>query len=239
MHILFILQTVFSLWLLTDAIKRGAPQYWWFIIMVPFGEWAYFFAVKLPDMRFTVQLRRKLFTRPMSLAQVQLAFEQTPSHENRVLLAQSLHDRGKHQEAADHFEIVLRENEDDKDSLYGYAMCCLRIGNREMAKRALARLVDIDITYGEYVACSDIAELLDQDDERAQAIAILRRAVKKSQRIGPRHLLARYLSESGRRDEACQILRAGLGVYESSPKYVRRRDRRDANAARSLLRSIS
>ena len=134
MHIVILLQTAFSIWMLVDAIRRRAPEYWWLIILVPFGEWAYFFAIKLPDTRFAANLKRQLYTKRVSLPSLRLAFEETPSHENRVRLAQSLHDHGEYAEAAEHFEQVLRGNEDDKESLQGYALCSLEIDNRDTCR---------------------------------------------------------------------------------------------------------
>jgi hypothetical protein len=39
----------FSLWMLIDAYRRNADQFWYVIILVPLGEWAYFFLVKIRD----------------------------------------------------------------------------------------------------------------------------------------------------------------------------------------------
>ena len=50
MPILVALQTLFSLCMLIHAIQRDADRMWWLIVMVPFGEVAYFFAVVLPEL---------------------------------------------------------------------------------------------------------------------------------------------------------------------------------------------
>jgi hypothetical protein len=238
MHIVILLQTAFSIWMLVDAIRRRAPEYWWLIILVPFGEWAYFFAIKLPDTRFAVNLKRQLYTKRVSLPSLRLAFAETPSHKNRVQLAQSLHDHGEYAEAAEHFEQVLRGNEDDKESLQGYALCSLESDNRDMAVRTLERLVDLDIAYAEYGPCSDLVALYVEDGRRDEAIALLERACKTSGRIGPRCMLAAHLLEAGRTDAARQHLTQGLHAYASSPRFVRRRDRAQARKARVLLRRV-
>lgn len=243
MPILIALQMAFSIWMLVDAVRRRAPEYWWLIVLVPFGEVAYFLAVKLPDMQFHRGLRRQLFGKRVSLQQLRTNYAETPSHQNRVALAQKLHDTGQHAEAADLFEKVLRNDENDKDSLYGYALCCLNSERADMAVRALERLVDIDISYRDYAPCEDLARLYreggDQATGRERSIALLRKACKKCQRIGPRRMLAGYLIDDGRGSEARPLLEDGLRAYDGSPPYVRRRDRRDARMARSLLRSLS
>ena len=53
MHILLGLWTVLKIWMLVDAIRRGAESYWYFIIIfAPFGECIYFFMVKIRDFDF-------------------------------------------------------------------------------------------------------------------------------------------------------------------------------------------
>jgi hypothetical protein len=51
MHILIVLSYAFSVWMIVDAYKRGADHYWYLIIFFPFGEWIYFFTVKLDDFK--------------------------------------------------------------------------------------------------------------------------------------------------------------------------------------------
>jgi hypothetical protein len=49
MPIFLILSYAFSIWMLVDAYKRGAQGWWIVIILVPLGEWVYFFVVKMQD----------------------------------------------------------------------------------------------------------------------------------------------------------------------------------------------
>ena len=48
-RILFFFQSAFSLWMIVDAIRRGAAYYWYPVIALPFGEFVYFFVVKIHD----------------------------------------------------------------------------------------------------------------------------------------------------------------------------------------------
>ena len=52
MHVFLVLETAFMIWMLVDAINRRAEYYWYIIIFVPFGEWVYFFTVKIHDFNF-------------------------------------------------------------------------------------------------------------------------------------------------------------------------------------------
>src|SRR5947209_2077661 len=51
--LLSLAQTAFMVWMLIDAYRRRAEGYWfWVILVLPgLGSWAYFFVVKLPDLR--------------------------------------------------------------------------------------------------------------------------------------------------------------------------------------------
>lgn len=51
MHILLILSYAFSVWMIVDAYQRRAEHYWYLIIFFPFGEWVYFFLVKVHDFK--------------------------------------------------------------------------------------------------------------------------------------------------------------------------------------------
>ena len=58
-RVLFILQHAFMAWMLIDAIRRRADGYWYLIIFIPFGEWFYFFRVKIhdPEMQWLILVR--------------------------------------------------------------------------------------------------------------------------------------------------------------------------------------
>jgi hypothetical protein len=237
MHILFILQTAFSIWMVVDAIRRGASQYWWLIIMVPFGEVAYFIAIVLPDLRRNGTLKR-LFTRPPTLAQLEQAFEETPSHHNRLLLARALHDDGQFPEAGVLFEGALAVDALDRDALYGFAQCAFTEGEVEAAIGALETLVDVDMGYLDSVPATELAEVYWESEREEKALALAETLCRKSQRVGPRVLMARYLIDLSREGEAAKLLRKGLASYASSPAYVRRRDRKEARTAKAMLRAL-
>lgn len=49
MRIVILASYAFSLWMIVDAYRRGASQFWYPIILIPFGAWVYFFMVKIDD----------------------------------------------------------------------------------------------------------------------------------------------------------------------------------------------
>jgi hypothetical protein len=48
----------FAVWMFVDAYRRGASQFWYPVIMLPFGAWIYFFAVKIDDFEWSRRLFR-------------------------------------------------------------------------------------------------------------------------------------------------------------------------------------
>ena len=53
MPIFLVLSYAMSIWMIVDAYKRGSQGWWIVIILVPLGEWIYFFAVKFQDFDFS------------------------------------------------------------------------------------------------------------------------------------------------------------------------------------------
>ena len=49
MVILGYLALAFKIWMVFDALRRKVHLLWFFVLMVPFGDWVYFFAVKVRD----------------------------------------------------------------------------------------------------------------------------------------------------------------------------------------------
>lgn len=234
MHLLGLLQLAFTVWMLVDAIKRGAPWYWFLIILMPIGAVAYFFVVKIHD--FTPAARR-LLERPASLAALEHLAAQTPSIDNKIRLAQALHDRGKYERARDLFAEVLERAASDREALYGYGSCCLETGRRDAARDALERLVEAEFSFRDHRAVYDLGRIYWEDDRRDEAVELLQRAARGTL-LEPRVRLARCLVEMGREDEARTLLADGLQEYRHSPGFVRRRDRYWASKARRLLRQI-
>ncbi|NOY93253.1 MAG: tetratricopeptide repeat protein [Deltaproteobacteria bacterium] len=239
MPFLFMLQTLFSIWMLVDAIKRGADQYWWFIVMVPFGEVVYFIAVVWPDLRRGNHALSKLFVgRPPSLKELRRDFAQTPSHLNRVRLAQGLHDAGEFPEAVNVFAQVLEREPTDNAALYGYARCCAEVGDEEQAIEALEHLFAMDSTCLDYEPAYLLAELLAKGGQAPEAIAHLETLTRSVHRLGPRVELASYLVDAGRGGDARKVLDSALEIYESSPRAIRRKDSGAARRARRLRRAV-
>lgn len=209
--------------------------------MMPFGEWAYFFAVYLPSRRGSKAFARpftSFFERPPSLEELRRAHRHTPSHDNLVRLAQGLYDDGDFTAANERFSEVLAKDSDDKDALFGYAQSCLALDESEAAITAFERLLGLQLDYRDHEVAFDLARAYWKLDREDDCVALLWRVSRRTERLEPRVALARYLQSMERYSEARDALEAGLDSLAGSPAHVRRRQRQLAGHARQLLRNL-
>ena len=239
-RLLFGLESLFSMWMLLDAMQRGAARYWYPIIFLPFGQVAYFFMVKIHDPEFRV-LRQFLeaFGKPrVTLEQLQYRAHQTPSFANKLAWAKGLFDAEKYQEAAAQFEALVHTDDESKDALYGYGLCQIELANYEMAARALQELIDIKPSFADYDAWPQLAFALSKQDKLDAAVAVLEELVRKAPRVPHRVVYASYLCKAGKPDQARAQLQQALRDHEYAPRFQRRQDSASAKKARLMLSQL-
>tara|TARA_R110002073_G_scaffold257750_2_gene420571 strand:+ start:2432 stop:3166 length:735 start_codon:yes stop_codon:yes gene_type:complete len=241
MSILIALQTAFSLYMLVHAARQGAPPYWWIIIMMPFGEWAYFLAVYLPARKKSASFAKSFVVfseRPPSLEVLYRSHRHTPSHDNKLRLAQGLFDAGKLSDSNELFSELLQEDANDTDALFGYAQSCVALGDTDAASRAFEHLLDLQLEYRSYSAAYQLCRQYWKEDREADCIKLLQRICKKTQRLEPRLELARYLIALDRHPEARDILEGGLDSLAGSPAHAQRQQRISTWKAKRILRDM-
>lgn len=237
MHILFALQSAFSLWMLVDAARRGAGYVWYMIIMMPFGEVAYFLAVKIHDPEFAA-FRLDLFSKPPSLDQLRFNAEHTPSFENRLMLARGLHDQDRHVEAAELFQRILEAEPEDKAALFGLGCSLLGAGRTRESIEVLEELVELDLKFAEYGAGSMLADIYWNEERREESLAMRETIANASRSLAHQTELARSLASAGREQEARELIERCLNEYAHSPGYIQRSEKQHARAARRVLKSL-
>jgi hypothetical protein len=235
--ILIALQTIFSILMLIHCIRTGREIYWWVIVMLPFGELVYFFAVFIDTPEFR-NFKKRTFSRPPDLKQLEYAARTSPSVHNQMQLARAMCARGQHDEATAIFSEVLEHDEDNKEALYGLARCEIERGRNEQALPILEKLVTVDMAHSDYSACEDLAATQWACDQPEAAIQTLRELARKSQRFTHKTTLAQYLSLTDQGAEAREVLTAALEDHANSPAYLKRTERRWAKQARALLRTL-
>jgi hypothetical protein len=239
LRLLLVLQPLFMLWMLVDAVRRRAEYRWFLIILLPFGEWIYFFMVKIHDPEFQ-RLRAFLSTKERpSLAKLRARFDESPSAVNRLALARALHDAGKYAVGAEHFEALLAREATDRDALHGRALCRLGLGDTRGAVTDLATLIQQDPGYDDYAPWKLLIGLLCREGKRDVALSTAAELNREAPRLGHAVLWAQLLVEAGEVDQARTRLAQALRDFEDAPRFVKRRDWRSASDARQLLRTLA
>lgn len=233
-----LLEHVFMLWMLVHAVRSRAEYYWFLIIFMPFGEWAYFFAVRIrePDMSW---LRDVLsYRRPPQLRDLRYRFRESPSLANKLALAQGLHDGGHYDEAAGLFGELVAAAPDDSEASYGLGLCREELGDPEGAVCQYRSLIERHRSFRDYAVVVRLAEVLWKMERREEALQTLAALVETSPRTSHRVIHAHHLAEDGRVTEARSVVDDALLYYAHAPRYVKRRYWRWALSARHLRREL-
>lgn len=236
---LFLIAQIMTVWMLVDALRRKADRQWFFIILLPFGEWFYFFSVKWKDP--SMAKFRNFFTgkgRPPSLEQLARDAHRTPSARNRIRHAQGLFDARRFDEAEPIFTAVLERDPEHKDALYGAGLCRIELGDLRGAVRAFTVLVRQDPGFADFAAHLELCDLLWKTGGRAEAIDEMEILVKRSPRARHRVTLAHYLTQDGKANHARIVLQTAIEEHASGNAYERKRDKQWVSQAHRMLASL-
>lgn len=229
----------FKLWMVVDAMRRRVTLLWWFILMLPFGDWIYFFGVKLRD--FNVRPGELPRTDPdtePTLEDLRRTEAESPSFHHRYRLACALAAAGLHAEASGYFEKCLRTHPQDGDARYGLGLARLDAGDRAGGIEALSTLVERSMGYDDYRAATRLAEALFEDGRRDEAFALFDEIARQGRKLEHQVALARYQMRADLRADARTTLERALASFEAQPDDVRPRSGAVATEARRLLRTL-
>lgn len=237
MQLFFLLEAVFSIWMLFDCMQRRPGALWFLVILLPFGEWVYFFMVYSqddPQMRRLVK-KAASSTRRESLSDLESAVAALPSVNNKVRLAQGLHDAGRYSDAVELFRAVLARDDDNKEALFGLALSCKSAQDDAGALEALEKLAEIDIAYRDFAPGAELAAILWHRDRKDEALAKMKTVSRRSQRFEHEVQYAMFLIETGSKDEARALLEEGLAQYRTGPAFNQKADAVWAKRAKALI----
>lgn len=231
----------FKLWMIADAMRRRVKLVWWLILLLPLGEWAYFFSVKLRDFNVrpgeAPRVDTEANTEP-TLEDLRRAEAESPSFHHRFRLAVALAAAGSHAEASGLFEKCLRTHPKDRDAQYGLGLARLDAGDCAGGIEALSVLVERTMGYDDYRAATRLAEALFEDDRRDDAFALLDEIARQGRKLEHQVAIARYQMRADLRADARTTLERALASFEAQPDDVRPRSGAVATEARRLLRTL-
>jgi hypothetical protein len=237
-QLVYLAQTVFMVWMLVDAYRRGVDWYWFFIILfVPaVGAWAYFFLVKVGD--FPGLRDWSFLQRRPQLEELRYRAEQTPTLTNHLALAERLVELRDYEEAVPHLEAVLAQEPELSPARYLLAQCRAETGHPDQAIPVLEKLIARDRTWSNYAAWHLLIRLQAESGDPERALARCRELARLAPTLQHQCLLAERLLEEGLTSEARQVVERSLEEHQYAPGFVRRRNRRWASQARRLQKQL-
>lgn len=240
MHrIAFLCWLLFKGWMYYDAVKRGVATRWfWIIPFVPGGALIYLVTIKLrsPEASMAKTRVEEALRANPTVTAVQRDFEATPSLLNRIRLGQALYDAERYPEALRRFTEALGERPNDKDALYGLALCRLELGDPLGAVEPLERIIEMGRRYRDYAPWEHLARALLESGQEDACLMLLDRLVATAPR--PRHqfMRAHYLERAGHAELAKSAFAEAKEAEAQIPEHLRRGHRPWVVNARSLMR---
>jgi hypothetical protein len=240
MPYLYVAQAALTIWMLVDANRRGADQYWFWIILIfqPVGAWAYFCMYKARDLHFGKSSLAGLFQRRAPLHELRYRVDRAPTMANRLELAERLIENGLPGEAVPHLQAVLAHEPEHGQVLFDLAHCHRQQGHPAEAVPLLQKLIKRHPGWGNYSGWHALIAAQAEAGDAAGAVASCRDLLKAAPTLEHKCLLAEHLLGGGDKVEARQVLEKGLEDYAYSEGRSRRRDRRWAREAKQLLKQI-
>jgi hypothetical protein len=235
----YLAQGAFTIWMLVDCYRRGAEQYWfWVILFVPvLGAWAYFFVVKIGD--FSALRELSFLQRRPAMEELRYKAQQMPTLTNRLALAERLVEIRDYEEAVPHLEAVLKQEPDLSQPRYLLALCRAEEGKADLAAPLLEKLIARDRTWSNYAAWHLLIRIQGESGAGDKALATCRELARLAPTLQHQCLLAERLVAEEKDDEARQLLQRSLEEHQYAPGFIRRRNRRWASRARQLQKQIS
>jgi hypothetical protein len=198
-----------------DAVRRGAPSHWyWIIAFMPAGELAYFAVFKLDELR---PKRKRVgwgAERRQSVpARADRSFEQ----------ARELYDDGRYAQAEGVLEGVLKDDPSHPEALYLLAMSRMQLDHPASAIDPLERLVEVKAGHRNYAGWKLLARAHEEAGHRGEAVDQLERLVDRSPRLEHHVLLAEQLLRADRPADAEEVL-FRCRNKKGDPEWLERRD---------------
>ena len=246
MPILGFLHIAVAIFFAVHAVRTGRQLYWIMIlILFPFlGSVVYFFAEFLPEMRHSTVARKSvrvvgaLVDPNRELREARLAFERTPTVDNRSRLAEALLARGDADEAMEQFQACA-SGPYAKDVKFrrGLARAQLAAARQAAAAGTLEALFADSPQEADGEAALWLAQALTAVDE-TRALAAFERALHVHNSTETQAAYGIYLARLGRDAQARTLLEGVLHNARVGTPSSRELNREAIDGARSALKVI-
>jgi len=247
MGLLGILSIAIAVFFAIHAVRTGRNMFWLMVLlMVPFlGSVVYFFAEYLPELRHSGTGRRsaravKAIVDPnRELREAQLAFERTPTVDNRSRLAEALLARGDVDAAIEHY-AACASGPYAKDAKFrrGLARAQIAGGRHADAARTLQALIDDDPREAQGEPSLWLAQTLAESGDDTGALAAYERAHAAFDTTETRCAYGLFLVRLGRDAQARTLLESVVRDSHTGTSYSRAANRDAIEQARAALKTL-
>jgi len=244
--LLFILNYAVAIFFAVHALRSGRPMYWVFILIIaPFlGSLIYFFAEYLPELRHSTVARKgaravKTIVDPNGeLREARLAFERTPTVDNRSRLAEALLARGDYDEAIEQFQACAAgPYAKDVKFRRGLARAQLLAGRHAAAAATLESLLADAPRDAGGDAALWLAQALAEVDEH-RALAAFDQALRVHDTTETQAAYGIFLARLGRDAQARPLLEGVLHNARVGTPASRELNREAIDQARAALKAV-
>jgi thioredoxin-like negative regulator of GroEL len=128
-------------------------------------------------------IKKKVFSTSPSIKNLEHNARVSPSVNNRLQLAHALHDQRRTGEARELFQLVLKQDKENREALFGLGLCQQELSKRTEAIETLGQLVKLDMAYSDFEACRHLVEALWESDRQAESLDLVRRLARRSDRV--------------------------------------------------------
>ena len=227
---------VFSIWMLSDAIRRRAGWFWYLVILIaPLGAVIYFVAIKLPSISSRTKATTEMGPQLGSAANRKATSSFLSSNLEQ---ADQLEENELYDEAMPIFQEALERDANDLRALHGMARCELGLGHPRAAVALLEKVLNSNREFRSFGAALDYADALWLAGQKQDTLELLRGLVGLTGRINHRLALAHYLGENGNIAEAQAEIRNAIREHEAMPPDEQVKQQRWVERATHMLAQL-
>ena len=237
MSILIVCSVLFKAWMFIDVTQRSGPccdNIWKYVVLlIPFGDVAYFFAVKIHDPQISKHLHFLLKAK-IKLEDVRNEALHCPSLKNKRTLACALYDEGLYEECIATAEEVRKLDIKDLQAKYVKGLALKSLAQNKEAQAIFEEIIQENISFAEYDAAIQLSEILINQSKNEEAIKLLESISRKSGRLIHSLKLVETFLKSADKDNAKEALLKLMNDYKASPRFIQRRDKKYYKQAKLL-----
>lgn len=226
----------FEIWMIVDAVRRRAPFYWYFVILLlPLGPLVYLLFYRLPAMSQEQGNSPESIRPSIPSVLPSLPFGNPAPNLER---ADKLEEADRYDEAEPLYRRALELDAKNKQALHGLGRCLL---GRNQAKESLQyfeRLLELERDYRGFSAGLDYADALWTAEQKNDALELLEHLADHSGRINHRLAFGHYLAEAGQLERAKTEVRRAVDEASRLPVADEPRIRQWVDRGRAMLEEL-